>query len=434
MLIRATVVFMVCLPMFSVSAAHAEPDTEIKVSSIEVDLSVSGKDLPPEMREKISHSVLRVGEKALAGKTLEEAEALRNSLSQVMRKIFSEVLSGFRIIELSMVPGETTTISLVIEAEGPEVESVKVEVSLQEGIHHDWKKLVIEKLEDFEKTISGNLQAIPVNSARWSTDLIKESIEESLDPGEKFPGFETEIDVEIDTNAVVEISLKPSSPTIKVVFAKMRSQTIPAVLMERIKFDFAREVELLIGVPVEFAAANENYITEKYMAFLEAHSYSRMLALEFSMRMSFSERMVVSVMAESEKYSGFARVKISLGKTGRNPDAEGHLGIFPIKDTEVFSEFNFMPGPIDLQLNFGVGRRFKNLYVAGGRNILDGLDRVWVNYQITEDFMISGEKNVVDNHDERFEGSITFKAHDFFSIEVVADFQTDVWLRFIANL
>jgi hypothetical protein len=69
-----------------------------------------------------------------------------------------------------------------------------------------------------------------------------------------------------------------------------------------------------------------------------------------------------------------------------------------------------------------------------GRNVVDGINRIWLNAYLSEDIIVSWEKGVVKNNRQHIEGSITLKAHEFFSFSVTTDFKTDVWLGVNANL
>jgi hypothetical protein len=88
-----------------------------------------------------------------------------------------------------------------------------------------------------------------------------------------------------------------------------------------------------------------------------------------------------------------------------------------------------------MQPNLGIGRRFgSHLYAGAGRDLKEGLNRVWSTYAINPVFLMSWESGVTQAKKERNEGSITYRAHEYFSVELVTDFRTDVWLRFVANL
>lgn len=423
--------------MCAVSQARAEPPAATpgaqKVTGVDVRLHIYN-DLPEPVEQRIQASLMKVGRKALMGKPLDEAKRLKSSISQVMKKIFNEVLGGFKVLDLTVDISRQSSIDLYLEPLAPQVKTVRIEIIPQSGISDEWTGLFHKRIEGAEDEITEVLAGLPTGSAGWSLPLIKEMVIERLDFKKSFPGMAVDTEVVIGEETLIRLVLSPESRTIRMIAVKTRSTTIPALALERIKFNVAAQADLLVGLPIEFAREEKEYLIDTFHLSLQQNSFGRKLRLKYEIKASMQSRTVVSVIAESMKYSGFARAKVGLGQEDRNPDIEAHLGFFPIDDTEIFSEINFFPGPIDLQFNMGLGRRIGNLYVAGGRNFIDGINRIWINYYLTEDIVASWEKNVVDIEDEDIEGSMTFKAHDFFSFQLVTNFQKDIWVQFTVNL
>ncbi len=412
------------------SAATTGPQT---VREVDVRLHIYD-NLPESVEQRIHTSLMKVGERALLGKPLDEANRLKSSISQVMKKIFNEVLGGFKVLDLTVDIGERSSIDLFLEPLSPQIKSVKIEIIPQGGISAEWTYLFRKRLEGVEENLTEKLSGLPVESSKWSLPLVESLIIGEMDCSTRFPGISSDMEVTIGSETTVRLMLSPASKTIRSIAVKTRSTTVPSLALERIKFNVAAHADLLIGLPVVFAKEEEASILETFHQALQDNSFGRKLRLRYEIKATMQSRTVLSVIAESEKYSGFARVKVGFGQEDRNPDIEAHLGFFPVDDTEIFSEINFFPGPIDLQFNLGIGRRLGNFYAAGGRNFIDGLNRIWLNYYITEDIVAAWEKNVVDIENEKIEGSLTFKAHDFFSFQLVTNFQEDIWIQFTVNL
>jgi len=99
---------------------QAQPAIPV-LDKITVDISFR-TPVPEPLRLQIVDSVENVGKKALQGKTVEEAESLKASLAQVMKKIFTEVLSGFKVHDLSVRIGPPVLITVDLEAEQQQVD------------------------------------------------------------------------------------------------------------------------------------------------------------------------------------------------------------------------------------------------------------------------------------------------------------------------
>ncbi len=415
-------------------AAQQLSDPGEKVERVSAVLQFSGP-VHDVLKDRIQESVLNVGSKALLGKKIGDAASLRASLEQVMKKIFNEVLSGYKVDSVEITIAKESKIELYLKPEEPFVRGVSIEVVPQAGINRQWIEFFEKKLAAFKEDCGKELGSVPVGSARWSEELLVADLRGKLAKENLFPGFNLSLKMELSENAVIRVTPQPASPTIRMVFVKTRSTTLPSLFLERLKIDLSAHADFLLGLPIEFVKANEEEVKTSFDSYLRDNSQANRLGLTIEIKPLIAKRTIISVLAESEKYSGFLRGKVSIGEEDRNPDIEGHLGLFPYKRTEVFGEVNFLPGPIEFQMDFGIGHKFgKHFYAAAGRNVVDGLNRAWVNYYLTEDIIFSWERNVTEKKEDRNEGSVTFRAHDFFSFGLVTDFQQDVWVRLVTNL
>lgn len=413
-------------------SARAQTDT---IRSLEVRLQFSGVEPPSALQDRIRNSLDVTGRKALEGKSIAEATQLRASLLDVLKKIFDEVLSGFVVdnIDLKIAPSSVLTVRL--SAVGPMVRSVRADVELAQSIHPIWNQLFQQSADAIAERLSEMFAGVPVKSASWSTILLQRMVETLPDLSQTFPGFDFTVSVTVGETTLVDLSMRSKETPIRTVTTAIRSTTIPSLLLDDLKMRLSTQSEFMLGLPVEFARRKEAVLMRELTRVLEQTGHKKRLYLNYDVHLSIGRQTRVVVQAESTRFSGFLRGKVSLGKTARNPDVEGHYGIFVSPGTEIFSEVNFFPGPVEMQTNLGLGHRFaESFYLAAGRNVNEGLNRVWVSYQVSPDIILSWEKGVVEEKKEWIEGSVTYRAHEYFSVELVTDFRTDVWLRFVANL
>ncbi|MEW5945973.1 MAG: hypothetical protein AB1742_07215 [bacterium] len=404
------------------------------IERVETRLGFTDENVPSVIRERLQRSVQQVGDKALVGKTLEEAEGLRESLEKVMEKIFNEVMEGFRVDEVSLRVGRAAEVSVMISPTEPRVKTIRTRL-IAPGVHDFWRKGFESQLRLLEPAAAAYIAGTPVGARSWAAKLFTELVQQRDELKDMFPGFDVSTELEMDEESVATVTLKAREPVIRWVTVQVRSHTIPAMALERLKYSVAGEADMLLGLPVEFAREQTGDIVSAALERFAETTTSKTLKLDYQVTLQAGRSTAVGIRVESRRFRGFARGKVSLGKEARNPDVEGHLGVFLAGRTELFTEFNFFPGPIDVQANLGIGRRFSpEVYGAVGKNVVDGISRIWVEYYLGDDVVIAWEKGIVEEKDEDIEGSVRFQVHDFFGIEVVTDFQKDLWFRFIVNL
>ena len=405
------------------------------VESVSATLSFTSHTPPEPMVDKIRYSVEQVGVKALKGKTLAEAAELEGELTGLMEKIFNQVLGGYLVREASVEAAPNTQIRITLEPIPPMVQSLDVELDFEGGINSEWNEILAGEREAVRAQLADIFLDVPVLSDRWAEKVLTEMLPGLVDFQNIFPGFSVRPELKIEEQTVLRLHLEAQGELVRMVSVKMRSNTIPSLALEQIKYDAASRSDLLIGLPIGFAESKKGVIADRIRQNLEQSRLANTLGLEMNLDLHIAKRARVLMLVNSRRYSGFLRGKISVGEETHNPDIEAHLGFFTYENIEIFSEFNFYPGPISLDANLGVGWRFNDVLFAGtGIETIEGMRRIWLSLNISEDVIIAWEKGVSEDPKKDIEGSITLRAHEFFSFDLVSDFNTDVWLRFNANL
>lgn len=422
---------VLCLTLLFSTLASAKSDT---VKHIEVDLQFSDDLVPGILTQRIRSSVRQVGERALIDKSTAEASGIKDSLIEVMEKIFSDVLEGFTIDDLTLDIGSTTTVSIKLTPNEPRVRELTVKVKAH-GIHSIWQPVFQDTADELVELCLPFVKGMPVESQSWATKLYLDLLNNIPQFQDLYPGFQITPTAEFAENTVVTLTLQPKEPTIRWVTVKVRSRTIPTLALERMKYAVAAETDVLLGLPVEFAAIHTENLTKEALERFGNTGISKSLELVFQVNLVPGKVAAVAVRAESKRYRGFVKGKVSIGREERDPDIEGHIGVFLGPGVETFLEVNFFPGPPDMQANLGIGLRLgENIFAAVGNNFIDGVHRTWIEYYPTDDITLAFEKGVDEDLDDKSEGSITFQLFDFYALELVSDLHHDIWVRIVANL
>jgi hypothetical protein len=83
---------------------------EIKIKKVKVKLKIKDKSIHKILKKRIKKSIEKVSKKVLIGKRLEEIKKNKTSLEKVLKRIFSQVITGFYVKKLSIQEGEKTKI------------------------------------------------------------------------------------------------------------------------------------------------------------------------------------------------------------------------------------------------------------------------------------------------------------------------------------
>lgn len=416
---------------FACAPAAAE---EGKIEYVDVQLEFTDTEVPGVISQRIRTSIQQTGEKALMNKSIEETAQLKDSLVGVMDKIFREVFEGFDIEELSLDVARTSTVKVRLKPREPRVRDLALVIDAP-GIHSTWTPVFETIAEKFKESAMPFIKGLPVESKGWAAGVYVDLMMGTPQFHEIYPGFAVTPALEIAETTTVKLTLQAKDPAIRWVSVKVRSRSIPSLTLERLKYSVASETDVFIGLPVPFAVMQSENITKEALRRFNESNEAKMFGLNFQFSIVPAKIAAVAIRVESDRYRAHLKGKVSIGREERDPDIEGHLGVFLFKRFEGFIEVDFFPGPLDLQTNLGVGLRLgRDLYGAVGREVADGIDRAWFEYYITDDVTVAWERGVAEGIEDDSELSMMLQFFDYYSLEVVTDLHHDIWVRIVANL
>ncbi len=400
------------------------------ISQIEAVINLKDGSLSPEIQAKISNSIIEVGKKSLVGKTIKQGESIKNDLEKVVQKIFSELLTGFKVDKVEILISEITVISLTLSPQAPSVKKVYVRLNA-EGINPEWNEKLQKDADKLIPKLSGLIMGLPITSSSWAEDIIQKIISTISDIKYTFPGFNVEPEIEFGEETYVKLILKPKEPIIRLVRLKIRSLTIPSLIIDRFKLMLTQHTDLIIGLPIEFFKEKKELLKSEAKRYVESKDTAKKLGILLNIDFILEKDCLIMINIESNKYLLNLRAMINIG-ADEGSEAEGKAGIIFGNVNEVFYEMKFYPSPISFKHSIGIGKKFsRKIFVALGRNFTDNSYKVWSEIYLSQDIIFRWHENLKDH---KKEASLIFKAHEFFNFEGVSNFKDDAWIRFTANM
>ena len=90
----------------------------------------SGAEIPAAVRERMAHSVDTIGEQLLAGKSLQEAEANRDSYGKLIQQIFDKVLVGYSVDSVVLEPAQEAKLYVQLQPWADTIRNVQVQINV----------------------------------------------------------------------------------------------------------------------------------------------------------------------------------------------------------------------------------------------------------------------------------------------------------------
>ena len=390
----------------------------------------SGAEIPAAVRERMAHSVDTIGEQLLAGKSLQEAEANRDSYGKLIQQIFDKVLVGYSVDSVVLEPAQEAKLYVQLQPWADTIRNVQVQINVS-GMQPMVEPVVRQDVAGLDRVFEESLQGLPVAAVDWTNGLLKKRVNEFLQI--HAPEFKADFDVEVAETTEVTVTLFPLLPVVRTVDLNMRSATIPnlGLLLKRDKMQQA--ADQLIGVPVNFAVRHQDVFNQQLAGVLNQDEDCRSWGIDTRVQISPGERLSIMSRSDAERYrvrlEGWADVAHSKGRY--KDDTLGlrlHVGDMLTDRDEILCRLDFFPQHTRWGWQLGYRHSFTPATVLGlGYDMREHGLIAEAEQWLTPKWLLRYEYHGVEHSGQ---AALRYKLHDFLALEYALD-KDDSWLRFI---
>lgn len=399
------------------------------VEQVSVAVTADGT-LPVPVQQRMEGTVAAIAAQLLTGRRLEAAEASAAREAAVIQEVFDKVLVGYSVARVTVRPGVETLVEVRLIPWDDVIGAVQVE-TMVEGMPPAIEAMVRHDLAAVEEVFAASLVGLPVAAADWTNGVLKRSLNDYL--AQRLPEFRADFDVVPGPQALVSLTVYPRLPVVRTVDLSMRSDSVPNVALLNQRQKMQDEVNQLIGVPVGFVRRHEAEFAAAFAAALDGMPGLRALDLHSRVTLTQIEEKV-AVMSRSDTDTYFIRAEGWADLARRGNDNHKiifrlHAGYRPTPRDELFLQSDFAPQAVSCSWELGYAHRFSPWTKAILRYDMEG-----------QRFTVGGEQRLSPRwllryeyrwYDQKGEGAIRYRLHDFLSLEYVAD-EEDQWLRVIS--
>lgn len=337
--------------------------------------------------------------------------------------------------DVSLQLGDTAEVTVELSPWADQIRTISVETHV-EGMPPEVERLVREDLADVSAVFSDALYGLPVAATDWTNGVLKHHLEAYL--AEHLPEFRGDFEVETDGSAAeVSLTVYPRLPVVRTADLSMRSSTIPNLTLLNHRELMQEQADMLVGVPVAFAARHQHDFEHLFSERLDAQRDFRALRMKTAVTIAPQERMTVMSRSDSSRYRARLTGWVDMGRKERKYEREVdslrmrlHAGCMMTARDELFAQVDFMPQKVDWGWAIGYNHRIgmgtrpeirydmrEKRFVFGARQALAPRWQLRYEYRFT---------------DHLGEAGLLYQVHDFLGIEYVLD-KTQGWLRLIGN-
>ena len=407
------------------------PDAQAAGTVDEVTASVDAvSPIPAIVRKRMETTVAAIGTQLLAGRQVADVEASRAQQEAVIHEVFDKVLVGYSVESVSLTPGEICRVGIRLTPWADVIGDVHVEVVV-EGMPPAVEAMARQDLADVGSVFGAGMQGLPVAASDWTNGVLKRSLQDYMD--KHLPEFRADFDVTPGKETQVALTVYPKLPVVRTVDLSMRSDSIPNFALLNHRNIMQDNVNMLIGVPVAFVERHEEEFCTMFAESLDQKGDFRALDLHTKVTMRPGRDMSVMSRSDTNKYlirlEGWADISRK-GYDGNSTLFRLHAGKRFSPWDEIFLQTDVEPQDVRWTWQLGYTR------------LLGEATRVIARYDMREHKFIAGGEQDIGRRwmlryeyrwtDQRGEGALRYRLHDFLSLEYVID-KEDNWFRVIGN-
>lgn len=398
------------------------------VDSVTVSVKSDGVAPPARVAKRMELSVATVGEHVLVGKKIADIEANPEAYEKVIKEVFDRVLVGYFVKEVSITPGETAKVAVVIKPWGEVVREVSLETDFG-NLPPAAIELIKQDMGNIQEKFSNVLIGMPVDAMDWAGSVSKAVIREAL--ADQLPEFRAGLEFVPGSVTVVKLSLTPIGPVVRDVNVTLRSRTLPNLILMDTRPAVEEEATSLRGLPVAFVERHNDAFTGRMKAAAMKHSVAKRYGFDLTASLNSGPETNVQIGAETTKYNIGLEAYLDMGRATDDTSLRLHVGQRIGKTDELFLETTFIPGTVSWEFVPGWGHRLGARTEAGVKyNLSSDKGLLWLKQDLGSGWMLRLERTPADGRNEL---GVRYKLHDYLSAEYIFT-RNDKWLRLIGNL
>lgn len=425
---RVRAIALLGISAFVLASGEAADAAEIR--SVRADVSCVGGEIPPSVSRRIRASIEAIGGRVLTGKEDRPFLLDPGVYDKALADIVNRVVVGYIVSDIQVSYGEDTRIHVTLQPIGRIIQSVDTEIEYG-NLTPEAAALIRKDLSGVGERMQELLIGLPVDSVGWAESVSQSAGRDFL--ASVLPEFQTNLEVESGEHTRVRIYLIPQGKIIRTGALDFRETSVPRVLMYRAAEKTERTLQGLEGLPVAFVQRHQAEIEEALKKELLEDSFIRRYEIEIRTALEPGEATSLKVDALTDHWYIRTEAWLDAGRDGNRSTAlDGILGHYAGRSDLLFGEARLYPGPMDWNIYAGWMHRFGKDYSLGAK------------YDFTEDSgHILGRKIFGDRWAVRYERDlkekineygVSYRIHNYMTLEYVYNDEEGKWLRLIANL
>ena len=403
------------------------------VTKVDVQIKDEAGTTSPVLLQKMEDSMQVVAAQLFNGRDSGFIAADAAGYERLLAEISDRVITGYQTnqVRLSTSDGrEGMTVKLVFSV-APWAQTVqKVDVDLQfSGISPFVAAVLQEKVPALKKQLQKTLQGASLDAADWAGSVLRGQVKSSVE--EALPDFRAAVDLTTQNgNAVVQVVIYPVGELVRDVQYSMVSQSIPNILLMKLKYKYADKAKSLQGLPVSYVEMNKETLSKKILQELSDEIQVRRHHLTPQVLIHPGPETQLDISLESHEYKIWFEGYGDIGRKDHNLSGRAHFGKFISRRDEVFGEVGVDLKDVRWDFNAGYAFHYGKATMSYMFRVPADAHVIRAEYDITPKWRLRYE-HFGDKKENEY--AVRYRIHEFLSGEYVYSTNKS-YFRIVGNL
>ncbi len=400
------------------------------VESVQVSIAVREGDLSSSVERRIRASIEAIGGQVLTGKDDSLVLLSQDRYNRVLADIVNRVVVGYVVADIQASYGPSTEIAVTLQPVGQLIQTVDTEIEYG-NLSAEAEELLRKDLAGAEERMAALLVGLPVDSVGWAESVSQSAGREYL--SSVLPEFQASFDVESGEHTKVRVYLLPQGEIVRASMLTFRETTIPRIFMYRAAEKTEELMRGLEGLPVNFVRRHSKDIEARMKEELCSDSFIQRYEIAVQTEFIPGTTAELKVDALTDHWYIHTEAWLDADRDGnKNVAVDGMLGRYIGRNDLLFGQARLYPGPMEWEIYAGWLHRFGREYSLGYKyDIVNDSSHILARKAFGERWALRYER---DFRKKENEYGLSYRIHNYMTLEYVYNEEEGKWLRLIANL
>lgn len=401
------------------------PIENVKVKVIDTN---SGTSQP--LLKKMSDSMQLVAEQLLISKDSEAINADKQGYERLFSEIGDRVFTGYEMQKVNLQPAENTAVNFYLRPWNNTIKETKVDIDFS-GLSQETTAMLRCHIPHLEKELAAIMTGASIDAVDWASSILRRQVREKIEAA--LPEFKAAVDLVQDggnNNALVQVVVYPVGEAVQSIRYEMHSETVPNIILMRLKYQYAKRCNQLRGLPVEYVKRHQQELSKMIAEELKQEKIIKELALIPRIKFAPGVDTVIDIGLSTEKYKIWLEGYADIARDKDNLSGKAHLGKFISPRDEVFVEEELITDNVHWSTSLGYGRQWGKSTWSLKRRLPEADNVYKLEYRFDPKWGVRIEHFTGK---DRNEYALRYRIHEFLSAEYVYGGK-ESYLRIIGNL